>query len=111
VIALIVGVAHAAVAREDKRWLAAERAVAGAQVPVYPAPEPLYAEAPASRSFSREELAGLMTNPTAGGIRPVVIIDGEDGTLGAALLAGLRAARPGALLWPMALMRQRRRPC
>ncbi len=35
--------------------------------------------------------------------RPIVVVDGADGSVGAAALAALRRAQPDAILWPIGL--------
>jgi len=70
------------------------------------------AEPPAAtgmRQYRREELpaaaieSGLAIETASHPARALAVIDGGDGVVGAALLAALRAAFPGAVLWPMGL--------
>ena len=63
------------------------------------------AVAAAPRSYRREELAaaaagsGIAVLPA----RPIAVIDGADGRVGAAGLTALRRALPDAVLWPIGL--------
>jgi hypothetical protein len=99
-VALIWWVAHAVVLREDGRWLASE----GATAKLEAAREE---RVPGPRSYSREELALLALSPEPASasrmVRSVVVIDGGDGSAGAALLARLRSVTPRASLWPVGL--------
>jgi hypothetical protein len=53
------------------------------------------------RHFQRESLPAVPIRPP---IRPVVVVvDGQDGALGAQLMAGLAAALPHVVLWPLGL--------
>jgi hypothetical protein len=71
------------------------------------AAEPELAGVPGPRSFRREELAALAASaafsPPANTPRPVIVMDGESGALGAGLLAALHRALPAVPLWPVGL--------
>jgi hypothetical protein len=60
-----------------------------------------------SRSFRREDLPALAATAVLATSRnarkPVIVMDGGDGSLGASLLAALRAALPDTPLWPFGL--------
>ena len=101
-ISLLWATAHGLALRGDARWLAADQAAAAR---VAADTEPTQAAvAAAPRSYRREELAaaagsGIAVLPA----RPIAVIDGADGRVGAAALAALRLALPDALLWPIGL--------
>lgn len=113
---------HAFVWRGDARWLASDRATlaANAAVPTPAAPTAPVEDATDSAAFApiapaspkrylREELAavaaqvGLAAPVERAEARPLAVIDGADGAIGAALLAALREALPGSPLWPIGL--------
>lgn len=110
-VALIWALAHGLTWRGDRRWLAAEAAAPEpiAVPPALPtaAAEPRQAEGP--RSYRREDLATLAADagipilPQSPPQPALVIIDGADGVVGAALLAALHQALPDVVLWPMGL--------
>ena len=103
VVSLLWATAHGLTLRGDIRWLAADQA-AGARRSA--AAEPVRSSATASpRSYRREDLAavaagtGIAVLPAS----PVAVIDGADGSVGAAALVALRRALPDAVLWPIGL--------
>ena len=107
-VSLVWLIAHALTLRGDSRWLAADRAEAAQEGNLQPASLSVPARtalASAPRSYRREELAalaagsGIQVLP----VRPVVVVDGADGSVGAAALIALRRALPGAVLWPIGL--------
>ena len=132
-VALFWALVHGLTLRGDLRWLAAERTAAAPVLPAAsPVPSALPApvvEAPASapsagsffapvagppgetamRQYRRDELStvavesGPAIECESHPARALVVIDGGDGMVGAALLAALRAAFPDAVLWPMGL--------
>ena len=61
------------------------------------------------RQYRREELpmvaveSGMEIEPERSPAKALAVIDGDDGMVGAALLAALRSAFPDAVLWPMGL--------
>jgi hypothetical protein len=61
--------------------------------------------APGVRSYRREELSALPVVAAAerAALRPVVVVDGGTGALGAGLVAALRTALPRAVIWPVGL--------
>ena len=61
--------------------------------------------AAAPRSYRREDLAAVAagTGIAVLSARPVAVIDGADGSVGAAALVALRRALPDAILWPIGL--------
>jgi Domain of unknown function (DUF5671)/Domain of unknown function (DUF3842) len=111
-IALFWLITYLLVLQGDRRWEAAGRPspsappAPAAALLAEPAP-PDAAIAPGSRQFRREELAALAASPAftapAKTPRPVIVIDGGNGSLGAGLLAALRRALPEVLLWPVGL--------
>ena len=111
-IALFWLITHSLVLRGDRRWEASERPKPSA--PPAPAAALLAGPAPAGaaiapgpRSFRREELAALAVSAAftapANTPRPVVVIDGGNGSLGAGVLSALRRALPAVPLWPVGL--------
>ncbi len=60
--------------------------------------------APGPRRYRREDLDAFIASgggaPTS---RPLAVIDGGDGAMGAALVAALRQARPNLQIWPIGL--------
>jgi hypothetical protein len=89
--------------RGDARWLAADQA---ASVRVAAATEPTkVAVTAAPRSYRREELVAVAAGAGIAVLsaRPVAVIDGADGSVGAAALIALRRALPDAILWPIGL--------
>jgi hypothetical protein len=60
-----------------------------------------------ARSYRRDELPALAASAalaaSGSAPKPVIVIDGGDGGLGASLLAALRTALPETLLWPLGL--------
>ena len=111
-IALFWLITHLLVLRGDRRWEAAEHPRPSA--PPAPATALLAEPAPpgativqGSRSFRREELAVLAASAAfvapANAPRPVVVIDGGNGSLGAGVLAALRRTLPAIPLWPVGL--------
>ncbi len=111
-VSLFWTLTHGLVLRGDERWRAAEASAA------VPAAEPVSAqvtgqiagpEAPAAvtpgpRRYRREELAAWASAAgVPGAQRPLVVVDGADGAVGAALIAALRQALPDTLLWPIGL--------
>lgn len=105
VVACVWAVAHGLVLRGDARWLAAE-AISPVVIPG-PVGIPIEAPLPAvpgPRRYQREDLAALAAGGgNAAPLRPLAVIDGGDGAIGAALLAALRQARPDLRLWPIGL--------
>ena len=101
VVAACWWIMHAALIGDDNRLLAHDRATQARVV----AEEPATARNP--RSYQREDLMALAAASglavTRAAPRPVVVIDGHDGALGASLLVALRAALPDAVLWPVGL--------
>ncbi len=120
-VALVVAAAHGLTLRGDAAWLAADRRQvsassvapgAGAPSSAGPTPGPALSapaqaiaaeRAPAARSYRREELPAFTFAPVRPAPRPLVVIDGRDGVVGAALIAALRKALPDAVLWPVGL--------
>jgi hypothetical protein len=108
-IALCWLITHWLVLRGDRRWevTVLSEPSAPAALAVTAAAEPAPAGAPGPRSFRREELAALAASaafsPAANTPRPVVVMDGESGALGASLLAALRRTLPAVSLWPVGL--------
>ena len=103
VVSLLWMVVHALTLRGDASWLAADQA---ASARVAAAAEPTRAAAAAvPRSYRRDDLAAVAAGPGLAvlPVRPVVVVDGSDGRVGAAALAALRRALPDAVLWPLGL--------
>ena len=98
-VSLLWVAAHALALRGDARWLAVDRSE---PTPAAPAKT---AVATAPRTYRREDLAQVAANSGFAALpaRPVVVVDGGDGRMGAALLAALRQALPNAMLWPIGL--------
>ena len=100
VVSLLWAAVHGLTLRGDARWLAADEAAnahvaAAARVTVAAAP----------RSYRREDLAAMAAGAGIAVLsaRPVAVIDGADGSVGAAVLVALRRALPDAILWPIGL--------
>jgi hypothetical protein len=109
VVSLLWAAAHGLTLRGDARWLAADeaanaRVAAAARVAADAEPTKV-AVAAAPRSYRREDLAvaAAGTGIAVLSARPVAVIDGADGSVGAAALVALRRALPDALLWPIGL--------
>ncbi len=116
-VALVWFIAHAFVWRGDARWLASDRATASAHAaaeapPLPPAEEEAVhivppVSLPEPKRYLRDALPaiapGLAAQSERGPARPLAVIDGVDGAIGAALLAALRQALPGVPLWPIGL--------
>ena len=103
VVSLLWAAAHGLTLRGDARWLAADQA---ASVRVAAAAEPTkVAAAAAPRSYRREDLAAVAAGAGIAVLsaRPIAVIDGADGSVGAAALVALRRALPDATLWPIGL--------
>lgn len=111
-VSLFWALAHGLVLRGDERWRAAE--APAAVVPLEPAVAEVTApsaalEASAAttvgpRRYRREDLAAWASGtglPAAQ--RPLVVVDGADGEVGAALISALRRALPATPLWPIGL--------
>lgn len=111
-VSLFWALTHGVVLRGDERWLAAEAPAAVAPVepvaakvagPVVEPGMPTVVTA-GPRRYRREDLAAW-----ASGVglpitqRPLVVVDGADGAVGAALIAALRRALPDMPLWPIGL--------
>jgi len=100
-VSLIWLIVHALILRGDSRWLAADRSEAAQEEGM----DAVTAVAAVPRSYRREDLAafaagaGIQVLPS----RPVVVVDGADGSVGAAALVALRRALPDAILWPIGL--------
>ncbi len=111
-VSLFWALTHGLVLRGDERWLAAEAtavtgpsasAVVSAPGPVA-GPQATFSETGAPRRYRREDLAALASGAgLPAPQRPLVVVDGADGAVGAALIAALRQARPDVLLWPLGL--------
>jgi Domain of unknown function (DUF5671)/Domain of unknown function (DUF3842) len=112
VVAVFWLIAHLLVLRGDRRWTV--RVTAEPSTPVVLAPGVIAeadssdaAGAPGARSYRREDLAALAATTglasTMKTPKPVVVVDGGDGSLGVALLAALRSALPEIPLWPLGL--------
>jgi hypothetical protein len=112
VVAAFWLVAHALVLRGDRRW----KATPNPEWLTQAAPAPAFAAAasthqatssPGGHSYRREELPTLAAtaafSASASPPKPVIVIDGGDGGLGARLLAALREALPEIPLWPFGL--------
>lgn len=121
-VAFVWLISHAFVWRGDARWLASDQAAlaanAAAAEPTTPSVPGEHATdstaiapiAPAGpKRYLREELAavaaqvGIATPVERLAPRPLAVIDGADGAIGAALLAALRQALPDVPLWPIGL--------
>ena len=110
-VALFWLITHLLVLRGDRRWRAAQRHEPSAQPPPAAAISaeiiPAETVAAGARSFRREDLAVLAASAafSASGNTPraVIVMDGGNGSLGAALLAALHDALPGVPLWPVGL--------
>ena len=108
-VSLLWAAAHALTLRGDARWLAADQAasqrVAAAARVAADAEPAKAAVAAAPRSYRREDLAAVAagTGITVLPTYPVAVIDGADGSIGAAALIALRRALPDAVLWPIGL--------
>lgn len=113
-VALFWTVTHALVLRGDMRWLATAAAlVAASQATMQPAPDPASEPAPdpaavmsgpGPRRYRREDLEALAASRgIVVPMRPLAVIDGGDGAMGAALVAALHQARPNLQLWPIGL--------
>ena len=107
VVSLLWAAVHGLTLRGDARWLAADeaanaRVAAAARVAADAEPTKV-AVAAAPRSYRREDLAvaaagaGIAVLPA----RSLAVIDGADGSVGAAALVALRRALPDAILWPI----------
>jgi hypothetical protein len=98
--------AHALVLRGDRRLAAHDGLAQTAEQPPQPVADQT---APRVAVYDRTELASLANaalGRTSSPRQPalvVAVVDGGDGRLGAALLAGLRTALPAAALWPIGL--------
>jgi hypothetical protein len=103
VVSLLWAVAHALTLRGDARWLAADRAASARGAAEAGPGRPVIAAAP--RSYRREDLAPLAAGTSVAVLpaRPVAVIDGGDGSMGAAALVALRRALPDVELWPIGL--------
>ncbi|MGQ9489878.1 MAG: DUF5671 domain-containing protein [Anaerolineae bacterium] len=112
VVSLFWVITHGLVLRADERWLAAE------MLPPAAPSRPIVAEARAAlaepgipvaepdepKRYRREDLMAWASGggqPTAQ--RPLVVIDGGDGAVGAALISALRRERPDMTIWPIGL--------
>ena len=107
-VSLIWLIAHALTLRGDSHWLSADRAEATQEESLQAAAlsiPTLTANAAVPRSYRREELAALAAGSGIQVVpaRPIVVIDGADGSAGAASLVALRRALPEAILWPIGL--------
>jgi hypothetical protein len=111
-VALFWLIAHLLVLRGDRQWQARQRPQPSAQPPpdavLVAEPAPIEAVAASgARSFRRDELAALAASAVftapANIPRPVVVIDGGNGSLGAGLLGALHSALPAVPLWPVGL--------
>lgn len=121
-VAFVWLISHGFVWRGDARWLAADRATMAANAAgAAPTASAVLAEdttggvgvaaaAPAGpKRYLRAELAAVAAQVGAvapverAATRPLAVIDGADGAIGAALLAALRQALPGVPLWPIGL--------
>ncbi len=103
VVSLLWAVAHGLTLRGDVRWLAEDQV---ASQRVVAAGEPTkVAAAAAPRSYRREDLAAVAAGAGSAVLsaRPLAVIDGADGSVGAAALVALRRALPDAILWPIGL--------
>jgi hypothetical protein len=103
VVSLLWAVAHALALRGDARWSAADRA-ANVRTPADArSAAPSVAAAP--RSYRREDLAAVAAGSGIAILpaRPVAVLDGGDGSVGAAALVALRRALPDGVLWPIGL--------
>jgi hypothetical protein len=112
-VSLIWLIAHLLTLRGDSRWLAADQEdAASANPPLAESSSDIAAAAltsaalaAAPRSYRREDLAvaaaaaGFAVLPE----RPIVVVDGADGKVGATALIALRRALPAAVLWPIGL--------
>lgn len=111
-VSLFWALTHGLVLRGDERWLAAEAPAPGAPL------EPALAEVPAPvaesgaavvaaggpRRYRREDLAAWASGAGVPAVRrPLVVVDGADGAVGAALISALRRALPDIPLWPIGL--------
>ncbi len=109
-VAFFWWIAHVFVIRGDMRWQAADGG--GGVQPVEPGDAGpgeeelggVEVSAPGGpRQFRREALPPADTVLQASVPAVLAVVDGGDGALGAALLTALRAALPGATLWPVGL--------
>ena len=103
VVSLLWAVAHGLTLRGDVRWLAEDQA---ANQRVAAAGETTkVAVAAAPRSYRREDLVAVAAGAGIAVLsaRPLAVIDGADGSVGAAALVALRRALPDAVLWPIGL--------
>jgi hypothetical protein len=100
-VALIWLIVHALILRGDGRWLAADRAGTAEDEGV----DAATVVAAVPRSYRREDLAALAAGAGIQVLpaRPIVVVDGADGTVGAAALVALRRALPDTVLWPIGL--------
>jgi hypothetical protein len=102
-VSLLWAAAHGLTLRGDARWLAVDQA---ASARMAAAAEPTkVAVAAAPRSYRREDLAAAAAGAGIAPLsaRPVAVIDGVDGSVGAAALIALRRALPDTTLWPIGL--------
>ena len=102
-VSLLWAAAHGLTLRGDARWLAADQ-VASARTTA--ALEPTKAAvAAAPRSYRREDLAAVAAGSGIAMLpaRAIAVVDGADGSVGAAALHALRRTLPDAVLWPIGL--------
>jgi hypothetical protein len=108
-VALFWLIAHVLVLRGDRRLQVVASVEPAATVAVAAAVAGPDETAPAgeARSYRRDELPALAASAAlaaSGSVsKPVMVIDGGDGSLGASLLAALRTALPETLLWSLGL--------
>lgn len=102
-VSLLWTVAHALTLRGDARWLAADQPVRASMADTAEPGEAPAAAAPLS--YRREDLAALAAGTGIAVLPPraVAVIDGADGSMGAAALVALRRALPDVALWPIGL--------
>lgn len=113
-VALFWALLHGLVLRGDLRWQSADRAASPGAAEAWPAGEPgspvepsaprqAGCPSPGPRQFDRASLPALAEVTRVQRAPALVVIDGADGAIGAALLTALRGALPGAQLWPIGL--------
>lgn len=111
-VSLFWALTHGLVLRGDERWLAAEAPASGAPPAPVPAevttqraePKASVVTAGGPKRYRREDLAAWATSAGAPvPQRPLVVVDGADGAVGAALISALRRALPNMPLWPIGL--------